>query len=258
MFSFFPAKEKNLCRRFFRVRLPIWGPVRVPVGMSPPSRIPSSIMLRCLRRRRPGSRATCNRCGVYAHVWWLITRVSSGCAVRCFRCLLRWRVLVALIKETGVFVRLRLRLRRDARHRRPPPTPATDARHQRPPPTPARSQDSGRNSRAMPGVVPEFPSKHPRQTAVVLTAKRGRAAFWSASEVTAHACMRCGFRGQAQQMTQETTVVSCVICCAWPLNPHRMHAWAVTWRACGRFVFFFRSTFDQDAINLRSTGVRST
>ena len=115
---------KNLCRRFFRIRLPIWGPVRVPVGMSPPSRIPSSIMFRCLRRRRPGSRATCNRCGVYAHVWWLITRASSGCAVRCFRCLLRWRVLVALIKETGVFVRLRLRLR----HRRPPPTPATNAR----------------------------------------------------------------------------------------------------------------------------------
>jgi hypothetical protein len=177
--SHFFLQRKNLCRRFFRVRLPIWGPVRVPVGMSPPSRIPSSIMFRCLRRRRPGSRATCNRCGVYAHVWWLITRVSSGCAVRCFRCLLRWRVLVALIKETGVFVRLRLRLRRDARHRRPPPTPATDARHQRPPPTPARSQDSGRNSRAMPGVVPEFPSKHPWQTAVVLTSKRGRAAFWS-------------------------------------------------------------------------------
>ena len=139
VFSIFSAKEKNLCRRFFRVRLPIWGHVRVPVGMSPPSSIPASIMFRCLRRRRPGSRATCNRCGVYAHVWWLITRASSGCAVRCFRCLLRWRVLVALIKETGVFVRLRLRLRRDARHRRPPPTPATDARHQRPPPTPARS-----------------------------------------------------------------------------------------------------------------------
>jgi len=28
----------------------------------------------------------------------------------------------------------------------------------------------------MPGVVPEFPSKHPWQTAVVLTSKRGRAA----------------------------------------------------------------------------------
>ena len=182
VFSIFPAKEKNLCRRFFRVRLPIWGPVRVPVGMSPPSSIPSFVMFRCLRRRRPGSRATCNRCGVYAHVWWLITRASSGCAVRCFRCLLRWRVLVALIKETGVFVRLRLRLRQDARHRRPPPTPATDARHRRPPPTPARSHDSSRNPRAMPGVVPEFPSKHPRQTAVVLTAKRGRAAFCRVSQ----------------------------------------------------------------------------
>ena len=131
LFSLFPAKE-NLCRRFFHVRLPIWGPVRVPVGMSPPSSIPSFVMFRCLRRRRPGSLATCNRCGVYAHFWWLITRASSGCAVRCFRFLLRWRVLVVLTKETGVFVRLRLRLRRDALHRRPPPTPATDARHRRP------------------------------------------------------------------------------------------------------------------------------
>ena len=85
MFSISPAKEKNLCRRFFRVRLPIWGPVvRVPVGMSPPSSIPSFAMFRCLRRRRPGSRATCNRFGVYAHFWWLITRASSGCAVRVF------------------------------------------------------------------------------------------------------------------------------------------------------------------------------
>ena len=151
--------------------------------MSPPSSILSFVMFRCLRRRRPGSHAACNRCGVYTHFWWLITRASSGCAVRWFRCLLRWRVLVALIKETGVFVWLRLRLRRDARHRRPPPTPATDARHRRPPPppTPARSHDPSWNPRAMPGVVPEFPSKHPRQTAVVLTAKRGRAAFWSAS-----------------------------------------------------------------------------
>ena len=149
----FSCKGKNLCRRFFRVRLPIWGPVRVPVGMSPPSRIPSSIMFRCLRRRRPGSRATCNRCGVYAHVWWLITRVSSGCAVRCFRCLLRWRVLVALIKETGVFVRLRLRLRRDARHRRPPPTPATNARHQRPREAKTRAGTRGR----CPGSFPNSP-----------------------------------------------------------------------------------------------------
>ena len=151
--SQFFLRRKNLCRRFFRARLPIWGPVRVPVGMSPPSRIPSSIMFRCLRRRRPGSRATCNRCGVYAHVWWLITRVSSGCAVRCFRCLLRWRVLVALIKETGVFVRLRLRLRRDARHRRPPPTPATDARHQRPREAKTRAGTRGR----CPGSFPNSP-----------------------------------------------------------------------------------------------------
>ena len=98
----------------------------------------------------------------------------------CFRGLLRWRVLVALMKETGVFVRLRLRLRRDARHRRPPPTPATDAHHRRPPPTPARSHDPSRKPRAMPGVVPAFPSKHPRHTAVVFTAKHRRAVFWSA------------------------------------------------------------------------------
>ena len=32
VFLIFPGKEENLCRRFFRVRLPIWGPVRVPVG----------------------------------------------------------------------------------------------------------------------------------------------------------------------------------------------------------------------------------
>ena len=130
--SRFPLQWKHLYLRFFRVRLPIWGPVRVAVGMSPSSSIPSFVMFRCLRRHRPGSRATCNRCGVYAHFWWFITRASSGCVVRCFRILMRWRVLVVLIKETGVFERLRLRLRRDARHRRPPPTPATDARHRRP------------------------------------------------------------------------------------------------------------------------------
>ena len=34
-----------------------------------------------------------------------------------------------------------------------------------------------KNPWAMLGVVPEFPAKHPRQTAVVLTAKHGRAAY---------------------------------------------------------------------------------
>ena len=114
--------------------------------------------------------AICNRCGVYAHVWWLITRASSGCAVRCFRCLLRWHVLVALIKETGVFVRLRLRLRQDARHRRPPPTPATNARHQRPREAKTRAGTRGR----CPGSFPDSPqnthgtprSYLPRNTAV--------------------------------------------------------------------------------------------
>ena len=61
--SRFSLRRKNLCRRFFRVsaRLPIWGLVRVPVGMSPPSSIPSFVMSHCLRRRHPGSRATCIR-----------------------------------------------------------------------------------------------------------------------------------------------------------------------------------------------------
>ena len=36
-----------------------------------------------------------------------------------------------------------------------------------------------------------------------------------------------------------------------PVNPHRMHAWAVTWRAF-RLSIRVRSTFDQGAINLRS------
>ena len=166
---------------FFRVRLPIWGPVRVPVGMSSSSSIPpvhhvplssssSPWLVRDLQSVVGG--------GVYAH-FWLITRASSGCAVRCFRGLLRWRVLVALIKETGGFVRLRLQLRRDARHRRLPPTPATDACHRRPPPTPTRSHDSSRNPRAMPGVVPACPTKHPRHTAVVFAEKHRRAAFGS-------------------------------------------------------------------------------
>ena len=35
-----------------------------------------------------------------------------------------------------------------------------------------------------------------------------------------------------------------------PVNPHRMHAWAVTWRAFR--LSWVRSTFDQGAINLRS------
>ena len=68
-----------------------------------------------------------------------------------------------------------------AHHRRPPPTPATNARHRRPPPTPARSHDSSRNPRAMPEVVPACPSKHPRHTAVVFTAKHRRVVFWRAS-----------------------------------------------------------------------------
>ena len=106
-----------------------------------------------LRRRRPGSRPGARaRLAIgggvcYAH-FWLITGASSGCAARCVRGLLRWRVLVALIKETGVFVRLpsRLRLSRDARHRRPPPTPATDAR-QKTQPEPGPAGDARGRSR---------------------------------------------------------------------------------------------------------------
>ena len=148
VFSIFPGKEK------------------ISVGASFVSGCQSGVLFVCLLAcllRQVSPRSSCSTVfvvvalararlaiggGVYAH-FWLITRASSGCAVRCFRGLLRWRVLVVLIKETGVFVRLRLRLRRDARHRRPPPTPATDARHRRPPPTPAT------DARQKPRLEPE-------------------------------------------------------------------------------------------------------
>ena len=81
-------------------------------------------------------------------------------------------------------MRLRLRLRRDARHRRPPPTPATDARHRGP--TPAT------DARQKPRPEPEpagdargrscMPLKtHTARAAVVFTAKHRRAVFWRAS-----------------------------------------------------------------------------
>ena len=91
---------------------------------------PSFGMFRCLRRRRPGWLAR-----DLQSVWRVRTLLvvddarelgvrgalfSLFAAVACFSC-----HKFVLIRETGVFVRLRLRLRRDARHRRPPPTPAT-------------------------------------------------------------------------------------------------------------------------------------
>ena len=91
-----------------------------------------------------------------------VHELVMGVVMECFRGLLRWHVLVALIEEAGVVVRLRLRLRRGARHRRPPPT-----RHRRPPPTPTRSRDSSRNPKAMPRGRSRIPLKTP-------TAHRGR------------------------------------------------------------------------------------
>ena len=49
---------------------------------------------------------------------------------------------------------------------------------------PARTHDSTQNPWAMPGVVPGFPTKHPRHTAVVFAAENRRAVFWCASCAT--------------------------------------------------------------------------
>ena len=77
--------------------------------------------------------------GVYAH-FWLITRAGSGCAVRCFRGLLRWRVLVALIKKTGVFLpgQRSLRPLSPLRPLRPPRPLRPDARTRTRTRTPAK------------------------------------------------------------------------------------------------------------------------
>ena len=104
--------------------------------------------------------------------------------VRCFRCLWVWGVLVALIKLVGFLVGLRLWAA---------PSGCAFGLRLRAAPSgfafgPARSHDSTQNPWAMPGVVPGFPTKHPRQTAVVLTAKSGRAVFWSVSCCTCCAC----------------------------------------------------------------------
>ena len=57
------------------------------------------------------SRATCNRpCLLCVRLWcYAPYRRRSECAVRCFRCLWVWGVLVALIKLAGFLVGLRLR-----------------------------------------------------------------------------------------------------------------------------------------------------
>ena len=172
----FPCEGKNLCRRFFRVRLPIWGPVCVPVGMSPPPSIPSFVMFHYLRRRRPGSRATCVR-------WWRVRILlvdyarelgvrgalfSWFAAAACFSCLnQRDRRFCAASPATPPG--------------RPPPMPATDARHRCPPPTPAS------DARKKPRLEPEPAgdargrSRIPLETPM---AKSGRNADWSVSCVT--------------------------------------------------------------------------
>ena len=57
------------------------------------------------------SRATCNRpCLLCVRLWcYAPYRRRSECAVRCFRCLWVWGVLVALIRLVGFLVGLRLR-----------------------------------------------------------------------------------------------------------------------------------------------------
>ena len=73
-----------------------------------------------------------------------------------FRCLLRWRVLVTLIKETGVFCAASPATppptpATDARrHRRPPLMPAADARHRRPREATTRAGTRGRYPRSFP------------------------------------------------------------------------------------------------------------
>ena len=68
---------------------------------------------------------------------------------------------------------------------------------------PARSHHSTQNPWTMPGVVPGFPTKHPRHTGIVFAAEHRRAAFWS---------------------------VSCLICCASP-RFHLLEKWCIL--VCG-------------------------
>ena len=62
---------------------------------------------------------------------------------------------------------------------------------------PARSHDSTHNPWAMPGVVPGFPTKHPRHIAIVFGAEHRRAAFWSVSYLICGASPHGGRRAGA-------------------------------------------------------------
>ena len=172
VFSIFPGKEKSLsallscqaanlgscscaCWHVSSVKYPLVRHVPLSSSSSP-----------------WGLRATCNR-------WWRVRPLLVdyvrvlGCAVRCFRGLLRWRVLVALKRPAflcGFACNSAGTPATDARHRRPPPTPATDARHRRAPEATTRVGTRGR----CPGSFPHAPqnthgtprSYLPRNTAV--------------------------------------------------------------------------------------------
>ena len=139
----------------------------VPVGTTPSSSCASLLVSRSLRLTRLGSRVGLQSpvarrgCSLLSRA----CRLGSRCAVRCFRCLWVWGVLVAIIKLVGFFGRgFALRA-----------SPSGFAFG------PARTHDSTQYPWAMPGVVPGFPTKHPRHTAVVFAAEHRRAAFWSVS-----------------------------------------------------------------------------
>ena len=119
------------------------------------------------------SRATCNRpCLLCVRLWcYAPYRRRSECAVRCFRCLWVWGVLVALIKLAGFLVGLRLRAS--------PSGFAFGLRLRASPSGPPEATTRLRTHGRTPGVVPGF--THPRHTAVVFAAERRRAAFWSVS-----------------------------------------------------------------------------
>ena len=158
----------------------------VPVGTTPSSSCASLLVSRSLRLSRLGSRVGLQSpvarrgCSLLSRA----CRLGSRCAVRCFRCLWVWGVLVAIIKLVGFLVGLRfgaspsgfafgLRLRA---------SPSGFAFG------PARTHESTQNPWAMPGVVPGFPTKHPRHTAVVFAAEHRRAAFWRVSCAICCAC----------------------------------------------------------------------
>ena len=150
------------------------------------------------------SRATCNRPCLLCVRLWFTRRTAAARSALCavFGVCGCGAFVVALIRLVGFLVGLRLRASPRAspsgfafglRLRASPSGFAFGLRLRASPSGfafgPARSHDSTQNPWAMPGVVPGFPTKHPRHTAVVFAADHRRAAFWS---------------------------VSCLICCASP------------------------------------------